>query len=160
MDGYTEKVFKERCLFFNGTSLSTWMFILRFMLRIHRCSFNRKKTHTHSPDKFQPASFLSCFTPNRLFCLSMYMSLLTLALGFYLWAHVSVWSPSKPPNQSNAPSTASKKNPPQLSLQCVQRLKNQPTGTHFNQLQAPKTDPDALANMSLSCRECMLWLQV
>lgn len=146
MDGYTEKVFKERCLFFNGTSLSTWMFILRFMLRIHRCSFNRKKTHTHSPDKFQPASFLSCFTPNRLFCLSMYMSLLTLALGFYLCF--------------SAPSTASKKNPPQLSLQCVQRLKNQPTGTHFNQLQTPKTDPDALANMSLSCRECMLWLQV
>ena len=142
MDGYTEKVFKRHCLFFNGTSLSTWMFILRFMLRIHRCSFNRKRTHTHSRDKFQPASFLSCFTPNRLFCLSMYMSLPTRALGFYL-----TYLCARPLNLLTKV----------MPLQPPQR--RTPHNCLYNVYRGSKTSPQELSssNYSLQRKIQMLW---
>lgn len=125
VDGWSHgERFKERCLFSHGTSLSTCMFILRYMLRIHRSRFNRGRTLTHSLDKLQPASFLSCFTASRLFCSSTYDGAPadTSASGFYLWAQASACQTLT----KDMPPHPPPRNPPQLPLQCVLRLSNQP----------------------------------
>lgn len=149
VDGWSHgESFKERCLFSHGTSLSTCMFILRYMLRIHRCSSNRARTLTHSLDKLQPASFLSCFTASRLFCSSTYDGAPadTSVSGFYLWAQASLCARLPNTNQRHAPSSTSQEPSSAVFTMCTKAQKPA-LGTRFKQLQTPKTNPDAFANL-------------
>lgn len=60
-DGCTKRLSR------NSASLSKRMSIRRYMRRIHRSHFYaRANICSHSPDKLQPASLLSCLTANHL----------------------------------------------------------------------------------------------
>lgn len=107
VDGWLHREsFKERCSFSHGTSLSTWLFILRYRLRAHRSSFSTGgQTHTHSLDKLQPASFLVCLPASHLFCSAIYgapgVKILPLSSDIY------VCLPAKHSNQRRAPPSIS-----------------------------------------------------
>lgn len=114
--------FKERCLFSHGTSLSIWLFILRYMLRIHRCSFNTRRIHTHLTHShiLLTSCSLLHFSANRLFCSSTYsVPAHTSALGFYLWAQASLCARLPNVLTRDMPLLLPPKNPPQPSLRCV-----------------------------------------